>query len=343
MATHATQFNKALSNIEPAEDADHAKGAHKEVSRVLKADERLRDLGVSPVLIGSYKRDVSIRRVKDVDVFVRLQDAGKDLRPGDILDHITEVLEEAFEDRVTRQHRSVMVDFPDLDLSVDAVIARPCVEHPEEHWQIPQRIEDDGNARWIETNPTAMTEHTTEANQTFLLGASNEGKGVYVPVVKLMRQIRRTWVKDQPGGYYFEVLTWHAFQENQPQESTVAEYLTVILRAVAEALPECTETGPDDPTLEGKTIKSKATAEQIKAAADRIAEAADLAEQALAETDMCRAAKLWQELLGTTHGTETAELVFPMPEYCNADGTQKQSTTITRGAPAVPAGRDRYA
>ena len=107
MATLATQFKAALGRIEPEEDANNAAEAHKEVSAALKADDRLKKLGVSPFLIGSYGRDVSIKRVKDVDVFVRLEKATSSLRPGDILDHVTGVLEDAFPDCVERQHRSV--------------------------------------------------------------------------------------------------------------------------------------------------------------------------------------------------------------------------------------------
>ena len=128
---------------------------------------------------------MSIRRVKDVDVFVRLKNADQKLRPGDILKHTIEVLEEAFPDRVIVQHRSAMVNFPEFDLSVDVVIARPCVDHPDEHWQIPQKIEDDGRATWVETNPTKMTELKTEANKQFLLSDDDVTSGVYVPVVKL--------------------------------------------------------------------------------------------------------------------------------------------------------------
>lgn len=72
MATLATQFKDALGNIEPGEDAKNAAEAHKQVSAVLEADERLKALGISCILIGSYSRDVSIRRVTDVDVFARL-------------------------------------------------------------------------------------------------------------------------------------------------------------------------------------------------------------------------------------------------------------------------------
>lgn len=339
MATLATQFREALSAIEPGEDAEHAQDAHKQVSEALKADERLRKLGVDPLLIGSYKRHVSIRRVKDVDVFARLTKADSSLRPGAILDHVTEVLEEVFPGCVERQHRSVKIDFPDYDLSVDVVIARPCGDH----WEIPQKIEEDGRASWVETNPTKMTELTTAANKAFLLYDDDEDSGVYVRVVKLVRQVRRTWVDDQPGGYYFEVLTYHAFQDKQPSEKTIAAYLTLVLRWVADTLPDHVEEGPVDPTLPEKTIKTKATADQIKAAADRMAEAAQLAENALEEEDACRAAVMWRQLFGTTQNTTSPEDVFPLPDYCNADGTTKNSSTLIKGAPAVPAGRDRYA
>ena len=344
MATLATQFKAALGQIEPKTDADNAAKAHCEVSEALKADDWLIELGIETFLIGSYGRNVSIKRVKDVDVFVRLTKATSSLRPGKILDHVTKILEKAFPGRVTRQHRSVMVNFDDDDLSVDVVIARPCVDHPDDHWQIPEKIEEDGRATWVETNPTKMGELTTAANKQFLRSAEDPTSGVYVPMVKLIRQVRRTWVDDQPGGYYFEVLTYHAFQDLQPSETTTAGYLCVILREIADRLPDYVDEGPEDPTLDEGIIKTKATPEQIKAAADRIGEAADLAEKALAEEDTCSSAVLWRELLGETQGTEEPETVFPLPDYCNADGSTKASSrSIIAGAPAVPAGRDRYA
>jgi Second Messenger Oligonucleotide or Dinucleotide Synthetase domain len=338
LATLALQFKQALSNIEPDEDAQHAQSAHKEVAAVLEADDLLVKLGVMPLLIGSYKRHVSIRRVKDVDVFVRLTKAGKDLRPGKILDHLADILNEAFPGRAERQHRSVKIDFPDYDLSVDVVIARPCGDH----WEIPQRIEDDGNARWIETNPIKMTELTTAANKQFLLYPGDENSGVYVPVVKLVRQVRRTLLGDQPGGYFFEVLTYHAFQTLQPTQLSIAGYLTVVLREIADMLAKLDTDGPDDPTLDGKKISTKATATEITTAATGFDEAADLAQQAL-DADKCEAAVIWQKLLGETKNTETPEVVFPLPDYCEADGTPKASSTIAKGASTVPAGSGRYA
>lgn len=344
MATLATQFKAALSRIQPEEDAKNAAEAHREVTAALEADDRLKTLGVSPFLIGSYGREVSIKRVKDVDVFVRLENATSSLRPGDILDHVSNVLEDVFAGRVERQHRSVKVEFADFDLAVDVVIARPCVDHPADHWQIPEKIEEDGRASWVETNPTKMGELTTTANKNFLLSVDNPESGIYVPMVKLIRQVRRTWVDDQPGGYYFEVLTYHAFQDLQPAENTVADYLCVILREIADRLPDYVDEGPDDPTMDDRVIKTKATPAQVQAAAERIAEAADLAEEALGEDDSCESAVKWRQLLGKTHNVEEPEDVFPLPDYCNADGTTKSaSSSQIKGAPAVPAGRDRYA
>ena len=58
-----TQFEAALSNIEPTTaDKDNAPKAHAEVSAALADDATIADWGFDPILIGSYKRHVSIRR-----------------------------------------------------------------------------------------------------------------------------------------------------------------------------------------------------------------------------------------------------------------------------------------
>lgn len=346
MATLAAQFSEALSNIEPDEDVANAVTAHHAVRKALKDDDRLRKLGVDPILIGSYKRHVSIKRIKDVDVFARLAGADANLRPGEILDHVAEVLEEAFPGCVEQQRRSVKVEFDEYDLAVDVVIARPCADHPDEHWQIPERTEkEDGGASWVETNPTKMTELTIEANKTYLLDADDDGDGdgIYVPVVKLVRQIRRTWVADHPGGFYLEVLTLQVFNDLDPDEDTVAAYLATVLPGIVDGLRAAAEDGLADPTLEGSVISTKATDEELAEAADRIEEAARLAGDAVREKSVCKAAVMWRRLLGTTKHTEVDEHVFPLPEYCNADGTEKSTSRITTGARTVPAGSDRYA
>ncbi|HEX8507894.1 MAG TPA: hypothetical protein VF635_00125 [Propionibacteriaceae bacterium] len=192
-----------------------------------------------------------------------------------MLQHTIDLLEKAFPGRVKAQHRSAIIDFPEFDLSVDVVIARPCVDHPDKHWQIPQKIEDDGRATWVETNPTRMNELRTQANQEFLLSDDAPTNGAYVPVVKLVRHTCRAWDIDKPGGFYFEALTYHAFQDKQPNENTIADYLTAVLRAVADALATAAKAA--DPTLDGRTISTSATTAQLEKATSRMAEAATLA------------------------------------------------------------------
>ena len=153
-----TQFKKALSNIEPTQDdQDNAPVAHREVREVLIADDTLCGWGLDPILIGSYKRDVSIRRIKDVDLFGRLPGLPDDVEPSDLLDEFERVLTAEFgQDRVARQARSLQVSFPDLDgLYVDAVPARPWTsKHGEAAWQLPKR-EDNG---WLSsTGSTSLS------------------------------------------------------------------------------------------------------------------------------------------------------------------------------------------
>ena len=119
MATMPSYFLTALSNIQPAQDEKNAAVAHAEVSRVLCGFDKLKALGISPILIGSYAREVSIRRVKDVDVFGRMTKADDKLGPGEAMNLFETALVAKYGDRVERQLRSFKVNFPDFDLSVD--------------------------------------------------------------------------------------------------------------------------------------------------------------------------------------------------------------------------------
>jgi Second Messenger Oligonucleotide or Dinucleotide Synthetase domain len=333
VATLPSYFSQALRAIEPGVDADHAKDAHAEVSAALRASAPLAGLGISPVLIGSYAREVSTRRVKDVDVFGRLEDADKELRPGRALDLFEDALAKGFEEkRIERQARSIKVSFDEYDLSVDAVPAR----RKGDHWEIPKKTDQNNRASWIETNPTRLNELSTKMNEKFTLS----GKGIYVPVVKLVRQVRRAWLDDQPGGLYFEILTYWAFNDVKPKGASHADYLVAVLDYIEEQLPVVAEDGLQDPTLSGKLIESRATEDEFSDAVEKMTEAAELARTALTEGDDCKAAAAWQRLLGKNSEGET---VFPTPEYCKPDGTRRNTSATVKGAVTAPAGSGRYA
>lgn len=335
LATLAEQFRTALGNIEP-EDGDvvNAADAHAKVRKVLQADAKLKGWGIDPILIGSYAREVSIRRVKDVDVFGRLTTPPADLRPGRALDEFERVLTKAYPGRVEPQHRSFKVDFPDFGLSVDAVPARPCGEH----WELPSR--PDARASWVETNPTELGRLTTEMNKDARYPKLG-GQGVYVPTVKMIRQVRRAQLgQAPPGGLFMEICTYWVFDKGLPAQTTWAGYLTVALRGVATLLADVVDDGLDDPTLADRLISTKADHDELQAAADAMADAANRAEEALAEKDDCKSAVIWAGLFGENPDGP----VFELPANCNADGTSRTAAgaVTTPGATRVPAGSGRY-
>ena len=321
------QFKSATKNVEPEEaDKTNASEAHKEVRAVLEADETLAQHQIDTLLIGSYGRKVSIRRIKDVDVFSMLEKDTDDLDPADLLSHFRSVLEDEYGDRVTPQDRSVKVDFPLYNLAVDAVPARPL----EDHWEIPDR---DGG--WEQTNPLELGRITSELNDQHELA----GHGIYVPTVKLVRQVPRAALIDKPSGLYFEILTLHAFQDNELEADSQAEYLTLALEGTEAVMLDALINGLPDPTLDGEIIDTSATDEQLQAAYAKLASAASDAREALNELDDCASAKMWRDLLGKD---PEGEFVFPMPEHCNEDGS-RAFVAVQPGESRVPRGNDRYA
>jgi hypothetical protein len=322
MTTHADAFSKALSNIqpqreEPGDDAANAKLAHEAVRQALDADTKLERWGLQTELIGSYARAVSIRRVKDVDVFCKLTSLPGHLSPGEVLDHLEQVVVDQYGDDAERQHRSVKIEFPDWDLSVDAVPARP----DGDAWQVPSRV--DARHKWLATNPLLLNELTRQMNGRDDYKIND--KGVYVRVVKLMRQVRRARLDTTPpGGLFLELMTYAVFAAGLPSQKTYADYLTATLEGVSELFADVVDNGLDDPTIDGAKISTKASQEELEAAAANFAQAADLARQALDEEDECESARMWARLLGDNCDGP----VFPVPSYCDGESAR------VAGAPA---------
>lgn len=336
MATLPEQFKKALSNIEPeSADVTNAAAAHDAVRKVLKADATLIRWGVDPVLIGSYSREVSIRRVKDVDVFGRLTQPPADLRPGRVLDEFGRVLTAKYGDRVEPQHRSFKVDFPDDGLSVDAVPARASGDD----WEIPSR--PDARGRWVLTNPIRLGALTSQMNADSRF-AKIGSQGAYVPTVKMVRQIRRAVLGDAPpGGLYLEICLYWVFERAMSSQTTWASYLAKALDGLPEVLTEAAENGLEDPSIADSIISTRATNAELRAAAAAFTDAAARADEALKLKDECESAAKWGELFGTNDDGP----VFESPAHC-ASKSASHSTPVrvrTPGAVRPPAGNGRYA
>lgn len=333
MAHLKQQFKDALSSIEPGDDQANAPEAHRLVREALEADVKLTEYGVHPVLIGSYKRNVSIKRVKDVDVFVRLPNVPSDVTSKEILDRFFSVLHAEFgtdsegHRRTKRQDRSLQVSFPEYDLYVDAVPARPYRDRDSKAWEIPQK--GDAN-KWVITNPEALTSLSSEMNTTH--------DGYYVPTVKLLRQTRRSLLGlgKKPGGFFIEMATYQAFASGLVSGNDNAEYYVSALQEVSKIIDNFVsyDVGVNDPTLPGNAIRIRATDDELHAAQTRFAEAAVAACDALDEEDEGKAALVFQKLLGRNGDDGT---VFPMPPGFNEDGS-KRASAISAGARMVPAG-----
>ena len=331
MAELIAQFEEASTRVEPdTADKENAASAHQEVREELEGFPFFQDAGVDTVLIGSYKRHVSIRRVKDVDVFSKLPDLAEDMGPRELLTRTVADLTTAFgNDRVEAQDRSVKVTFPDLGLDVDVVPARP----QGAVWEIPNR--SDAAEPWQATNPERLTELTTNMNQL--------RDDLYVPVVKLIRQTRRNLLgKDEkPGGFFFEVTTFHAFDAGLDGGNLPRLYVAA-LEATSALLDAHVHEGVviEDPSLPGTPLSIRATAAQLEKAVSTWKDAATTARHALDTDDVCEAAALYRGLFGAN---EDGEQVFPWPAACNEDGTPKEHAGVRSGLQEVPAGDGRFA
>ncbi|MFG1909443.1 nucleotidyltransferase [Kribbella sp. NPDC048928] len=334
MAILSNQFSKALESVEPSpDDKANAPKAHQEVRASLTSADDLESWGVNPVLIGSYKRDVSIRRVKDVDVFCRMDDIGTEVAASTVLDTFYAVLDSSFgvdsdgNKRVKRQARSITIEFPEFDgLHVDAVPAR---KRTDGYWEIPTR-----DGQWQMTNPEELTTLKTAMNETY--------DGDYVRLVKLVRQTRRTILDKRPGGLFVELALYDACVNSRVSKDGLTIGYVTALESIADYLGDKVAWGRSlpDPTMPGQTLTFRATDKQWEAARDRFRSAATKAREAYTQTDAGKAAVAFRELLGKNGD---GDIVFPMPPGYNEDGTKRESAAlITPGTRNVPAGDRRF-
>lgn len=226
METFPHAFRDALTMVGLGSKRARAIKAHEDVRDVLARNETLKSWGVQTILIGSYGRETAIYPGKDVDVFVRLPDGPDD--PEVVFQAVKKPLAEEYGDRLEEHRRSLMITFGD-DFSVDVVPAIPTAEH----WQIPEADENGERTRWEETDPEELTELTHRRNDHPIV----DGDGAYVPTAKLIRQIRRHHLgKAKPGGFYFELEAYAAFEAGVSGGSR-AEILASTLDR-AQRLPE---------------------------------------------------------------------------------------------------------
>lgn len=224
-----------------------------------------------------------------MDVFCELPSLPKEQDPQDLLDKFASLLANRYGDRVDKNDRSVKVDFPDVDMHVDVVPAR----RTRDEWEIPDR---DGG--WEKTHPVKFSELSTARNQ--------DHNDKYVPVIKLLRQTRRTLLGEaKPGGFFVEVAAYHAFasipdsnSDNSP--SSTAEYYTVALEKMASILRKHSDGVAPlmNPAIPEQELHIRATKSELDAISREWEQAAIDAREAFACGDDQDAARTYKRLLG---------------------------------------------
>ncbi|MGI5190358.1 nucleotidyltransferase domain-containing protein [Promicromonospora sp. CA-289599] len=328
METLDNEFDQAVRNVTiSGEKRVRAIAAHTEVRELLEADKELQEWGVDSILIGSYARQTARYPGKDVDIFLRFNNLSVRHSPEKVYNAVERVLiaqyglkDEEAGGRVTRQARSLKIDFPDPDeqfgddaFSIDAVPTVPW----EDHWAIPNRDRDLWNKddkRWIKTNPVRFAEETNAlatAEWSPTVGSVN----AYRPIVRLLRQVRHVHFGEQrPGGLFTEVAAYYAWNDQVVAGSTWAELLTSTMEQVAKRFEECADHGLPDPVL-GTPMKPALESWQWNNAAHGLSRLAEQAREA-SDSERCRAAKIWRDILGTNERGR----VLPIPEGCDANG-----------------------
>ena len=144
------------------------------------------------------------------------------------------------------------------------------------------------------------------------------GRDAYKPTVKLMRQARRVHLGElRPGGLVIEFATYEAWSTGSVEGSEWGTLFAQTLRRVAERLGAAPDKPIVDPALDTPVEPAIDTAALLHAA-DKFYALAALAEEAnRPQSNICKAAASWRQILG---GNERASHVFPLPPGCGPSG-----------------------
>ena len=323
------QFDQALTNIEVNDEKrERAIAAHSEIREFLQQDERLKEWGVEPILIGSYSRRAGIYPGKDVDILLRFTNLDTGAEPKAVFDAVWRVIVKEYgqygqgKGRAQQQARSVKVRFPDSDgtsgpqgdFSIDAV---PAVRDGE-LWAIPTKDQNrwaGGEGRWVTTGAVWFGELSEDLNQA-PTGPMVGNRHAYKPMVKLIRQIREVHLGDRrPGGLYLEFMTYEAWRSGLISGDEWDTLLAQTLQYIADRLARANVDPLVDPVL-GTAVSPPLSESQIKHAAEVFSKLAGAANRTAGLEDS-EAAADWQRILG---GNDRANHVFPTPPNIGGRG-----------------------
>ena len=318
-----TYFADFLREIRPTKSQrDDYRQGHQTLQDRLNADERLAPKIINTFLQGSYRRATAVRptgdRRPDVDVIVVTNLREADYTPSEAMELFRPFLQKHYKGKYHYQGRSIAIElsYVALDLvvtsaaseAVAGVFRSEAVKRlavPEDvdeirelmelveavqktaDWKlVPLRIPDREAERWEDTHPLEQIRWTVEKNKRC--------SGHYVNVVKALKWWRRTNpdMPKYPKSYPFE----HLIGSVCPDEMTsIAHEVTSSFELIAKLTfkPYLPDHG-----VPMHDVLHRVTDEDFAAFLEQVRPAAELARQALDETDLCESARLWKQLFG---------------------------------------------
>ncbi len=243
-------------------------------------------------LTGSYRRHTKTKPLKDVDIFVILDDDHKnylDDPPGDVLEDVRDVLVEEFGvNRVAIQRRSVRIDYgveavDDLTGRVMSFDVTPAF-WKDTHYLIP----DCHRCDWMRTDPEIHAVKATEANQS----CDQQWK----PVVKMLKKWNDHNDKPIKPSFLIEVMSLSlldGWEGSYPLE--LKAWFATASNAIGETWK--------DPAGWGHPVSDRMVGSQLAVARDRLKDAEAAATGALVAEERGEigvALSIWQDLFGST-------------------------------------------
>lgn len=246
-------------------------------------------------LTGSYARWTKTKPLKDVDIFFVLkssEDHYCSKAPSVVLTDFHEALVEKYDDKVTKQHRSINIDFGvkvDADdntdyrvISVDVVPAFA----KDSNFEIP----DIESGKWIGTNPQIHAAEATSAHKAY----SNEWKGL-VRMVKYWNNNPKHGEKPVKPSFLIEVMAlqclyggWGGSFDREMQG-----FFATLAARIFDEWPDPAGLGPA--VSNGMDMARKTRAHELLRAAER---EASIAIDHVRRGRNGEALRAWRELFG---------------------------------------------
>ncbi len=295
-------FDKFLENIEPNKKyKDYAIAAHTKVREYLESEDSQFSAFVNTsFLYGSYARFTAEGNIKDVDIclIVNFDHTKAENSPSKVLPKLKAALTRLYKDpgATDYQRKSIQVLEPlpedkETELTLD-IIPAILTGSDQEKLLVP----DTENDTWVYTHPKAHLEYTSTMND------DKHGKGMFVPLVKIMKHWWKFQSEDEkakPKGFWLEMLTGDVFD---PSKKTYAEHFVTVLQGISKKFfnyENMTEVPAiDDVGLPGETLKTSMTLGEFVHFMDAVNDTLAIAQEALGSTNIDASIHLWNAVFG---------------------------------------------